>query len=580
MTPRGMYDTVSMTADEVTDTASLSGYVPFDEERKQAYVENGYWSGSTFHDVLDEHAAETPDRTALVGPQRELTYAEFAENTRQIAAYLAGELGLEPNERVVFQLPNCTEFLEAFFACSRIGVIPVMVLPRHREAEANHVVDLTDARAYVVDHDRYPNQFDFVGLADDVRDAYDSLEHLVATTAAETSSVEGGISFDSMRDDAWTEAYGDAVTSTDVDPSKPGVMLLSGGTTGLPKAIPRTHNDYLFQWERMAATAGVSTDWIAFPSVPIGHNASLNCVVGAALWQGATVAVEPVLKPERLMAFIERVGGSYTLPMPTQILDILDHPRVDEYDLSSLEVLVSGGQKVPPAAVERSVERWDVGFCNIFGMAEGPLICSRPEDDLEIQAHTVGRPIAPEADELRIVDTDRQEAVDTGQAGELAVRGPGFFTGYFRNPAENEENLSEDGWFFTEDVLARRPDGNYEVYGRIKDTIIRGGENIYAPGVEDELIEHPKIANAAVVGVPDDRLGERPAAVVELADGAAEVSLEEISSFLDDRGMAVFKRPERLAIVSSLPRTEVGKIEKKALEDRIEELLEESSGAR
>ncbi len=260
------------------------------------------------------------------------------------------------------------------------------------------------------------------------------------------------------------------------------------------------------------------------------------------------------------MEFIERVGGSYTLPMPTQILDILDHPEVDEYNLSSLEVLVSGGQKVPPAVVERSVERWGVGFCNIFGMAEGPLICSRPEDDLEIQAHTVGRPIAPEADEVRIVDTDREEEIDNGEAGELAVRGPGFFTGYFRNEEENDENFSEDGWFFTEDVLARRPDGNLEVYGRIKDTIIRGGENIYAPGVEDELIEHPKIANAAVVGVPDDRLGERPAAVVELADGADNISLGEISSFLDDRGMAVFKRPERLAILPSLPRTEVGAV--------------------
>lgn len=569
-----------MTAGESIDTASLSGYVPFDEERQEAYIEAGYWPELTFHEVVDDHAEETPDRTALVGPQRELTYAELAKNTRQIAAYLSGELGLEPNERVVFQLPNCTEFLEAFLACSRIGVIPVMVLPRHREAEANHVVKLTDARAYIVDHDRYPNQFDFVDLADDVRNTHDQLDHLIATTADETSTVEGCVSFDSMRDEEWTAAYGDDVANINVNPSKPGVMLLSGGTTGLPKAIPRTHNDYLFQWEQMAAAAGVSTDWVAFPSVPIGHNASLNCIVGAALWQGATVAVEPVLKPDRLMEFIERVGGSYTLPMPTQILDILDHPEVDEYNLSSLEVLVSGGQKVPPAVVERSVERWGVGFCNIFGMAEGPLICSRPEDDLEIQAHTVGRPIAPEADEVRIVDTDREEEIDNGEAGELAVRGPGFFTGYFRNEEENDENFSEDGWFFTEDVLARRPDGNLEVYGRIKDTIIRGGENIYAPGVEDELIEHPKIANAAVVGVPDDRLGERPAAVVELADGADNISLGEISSFLDDRGMAVFKRPERLAILPSLPRTEVGKIEKKALEDRIVELIQESDSTR
>ncbi|WP_336023577.1 (2,3-dihydroxybenzoyl)adenylate synthase [Halobellus salinisoli] len=563
-----------MTAGESTDTSSLAGYVPFDAQRQQSYVEEGYWRNETFHEVVDRHAESTPDQTALVGPKRELTYAELAKNTRQIAAYFLGELGLRPNERVVFQLPNCTEFVEAFLACSRIGVIPVMVLPRHREAEANHVVELTDARAYVVDHDRYPSGFDFVDLADDVRTSHDCLDHVITVVDEETDAVDGCVTFSSMRDEQWTERHSENVAERTVDPTEPGVMLLSGGTTGLPKAIPRTHNDYVFQWEKMAEVAGVEDDWVAFPSVPIGHNASLNCIVGAALWRGATVAVEPTLKPESLMAFIERVGGSYTLPMPTQILDILDHPDVDQYDLTSLKVLVSGGQKVPPAVVEQSVDRWGVGFCNIFGMAEGPLICSRPDDAVEIQANTVGRPIAPEADEIRIVGGDREDELDAGEPGELSVRGPGFFTGYFRNEEENAENFSANGWFFTEDVLARRPDGNLQVFGRMKDTIIRGGENIYAPGVEDELIEHPKIANVAIIGVPDDRLGERPAAVVELADGVEEITLEEISAFLDERGIAVFKRPERLATVRSLPRTEVGKIEKKELEDRILDLIE------
>lgn len=563
-----------MSTDESVDTTSLAGYVPFPEDRKTTYIEAGYWEGLTFHETLDKWASETPNKTAVVGPQREVTYAELAESTRQIAACLAGEMGLQPNERVVFQLPNCIEFLEALFACSRIGVIPVMLLPRHREAEAQHVVDLTDARAYITDHDRYPNDFDFTGLAKQVQSDHSSLAHLIATTAENTESISGCVTFGSVRDERWTESHQTVVEETDVDPTGIGVLLLSGGTTGLPKAIPRTHDDYVFQWKTMAKVAGVKRDWVAFPSVPIGHNASLNCIVGATLWQGGTIAVEPVLKPKDLMEFIERVGGNYTLPMPTQILDILDHPDLANYDLSSLEVLVSGGQKVPPTAVKQSVERWNVGFCNIFGMAEGPLICTRPDDSVDIQAHTVGRPIAPEAAELRVVDSDREQEVATGEAGELAVRGPGYFTGYFRNEEENTENFSEDGWFFTEDVLAERADGNYEVYGRIKDTIIRGGENIYAPGVEDEIIEHPKIANVAVVAMPDDRLGERPAAVVELSENANDITLEEIVSFLDERGVAVFKRPERLAILPSLPRTEVGKVRKKALEDRITELVE------
>ena len=553
--------------------ASLDGYIPFEANCQDAYVEAGYWRNQTFHDIVDSHAESTPDRTALVGPERELTYAELARNSRSIAAYLVGELGYEPNERVALQLPNCVEFVEAFLACSRAGIVPAMLLPRHRQTEVKHVVGLTDARALFVDHDRYPANFDYVNLAVTVRDSEASLDHVVAVTADDSDAPANCISFDELRDERWLVEYGDALDAVDVDPAQPGVFLLSGGTTGLPKAIPRTHNDYVFQWERMAEVAGVESDWVGFPSVPIGHNASLNCIVGASLWTGAMVAVEPELKPGSLIEFIERVGGSYSLPMPAQILDLLEHPDVDDYDLSSLEVLVSGGQKVPPSVVRQSVERWGVGFCNIFGMAEGPLICSRPDDDIEIQANTVGKPIAPEADETRIVDTDRESEVPTGTAGELAVRGPGSFTGYFRNEEENAENFDDDGWFYTEDILAEHEDGNFEVYGRIKDTIIRGGENIYAPGVEDELVEHSKILNIALVAMPDDRLGERPVAYVELTDDAEDLTLEEISAFLDERGIAVFKHPERLEILDSLPRTEVGKIEKAKLEDCIEALV-------
>lgn len=558
---------------ESTDTASLEGYVPVPAERRRAYREAGYWRDRTFHDVLDRVASETPDRTAVVGPERELTYRELAENSRAVGGYLAGELGLTPGERVAVQLPNCVEFLELFFGCSRAGLVPVTLLPRHREAEARHVVDLTDARAHVVDADRYGGDFDFVGMVEGISDDHEVLDQTIAT--ADGPAPDGWTSVAEMRRREWVDRHGEALDETDIDPAEPGLFLLSGGTTGMPKAIPRTHDDYTFQWRRMAAVAGVEPDWVGFPSVPIGHNASLNCIVGATLYTGGTVAVEPDLKPESMMAFIERVGGSYTLPMPTQIIDWLEHPDRGAYDLSSLSVLVSGGQKVPPRVVYESVERWDVGFCNIFGMAEGPLICTRPEDDVDVQAHTVGRPIEPEASEYRIVDDDRETEVETGAAGELAVRGPAYFTGYFRNEAENEENFDDEGWFYTEDILGERPDGNLEVYGRKKDTIIRGGENIYAPGVEDQLVEHPKIANAAVVGVPDERLGERPGAFVELAPDADELSLAELAEFLADRGVAVFKRPERLELVDELPRTEVGKVDKATLEDRIEALAGE-----
>lgn len=549
----------------------IEGYVPFPDERVEEYVDEGYWKNLTFHEVLDERAAEHPDETAVIGPDRELSYATLAENSRRIAAFWQQETDLEPLDRVVFQLPNAIEFLEALFACSRLGVIPAMVLPRHRTAEARHVIELIDAKAYVTNGSQYDLGFDYVEFVEGFADEYPELDHLLAAAGDDESLPDGWTDFETAR----TRCDADALDPVDVDPTKPAVMLLSGGTTGLPKAIPRTHNDYVFQWRKMADAVGVDDGWIGFPSVPIGHNASLCCVVGSAIWAGQTVAVEPVLKPENLMQLIERVGGSYSLPVPTQLVDILEHPRREEYDLSSLEVLISGGQKVPPRVVYDLVEEYGIGFCNIFGMAEGPLICTRPEDDVDMQAHTVGRPIAPEADEIRIVDTNREHEVDQGETGELCVRGPGYFTGYFRNPEENAENFDDDGWFYTEDVLSLDDDGNYRVHGRIKETIIRGGENIYAPDLEDDIIEHPKIENVAVIGMPDERLGERPMAFVELREGETELTLEELTAFLEERGIAVFKRPERLEIVENLPRTEVGKIAKNTLQERITAKLKE-----
>ncbi|WP_165874801.1 AMP-binding protein [Natrarchaeobius oligotrophus] len=557
-----------------TPTTDIEGYVPFPDDRCQEYVEDGYWRNLTFHDVLDRVADDAPERTAVVGPHRELSYAELVENSRGLATYLAEEAGLERNDFVVFQLPNSSEFLEAFFACSRIGVIPVMLLPRHREAEARHVLELTEAKAVFAAGDRYRTGFDHVSLLDDVRDDFDDLTHSFAIVDDEETLPDGWTSFDAARDGELASDPSVDLDEIEVNPCNPGVLLLSGGTTGMPKGIPRTYNDYVFQWEYMAEVSGIESDWVAFPSVPIGHNASLNCVIGAAIWAGATIAVEPVLKPDALMSLIERHGGNYSLPIPTQLIDILEHPDLEEYDLSSLEVLVSGGQKVRPKAVYEFVDRWDIGFCNIFGMAEGPLICTRPADDVDVQAHTVGTPIAPHADEVRIVDESREKEVPQGDAGELSVRGPGFFTGYLRHEEENEENFDEDGWFYTEDVLALNEDGNYEVYGRLKDTIIRGGENIYAPGLEDEIIEHEKVENVAVIGIPDDRLGERVGAYVELVDGYDDLTVEEMGSFLEDQGIAVFKRPERIEVVEELPRTEVGKISKTDLRDDIVDKLE------
>lgn len=549
----------------------LPGYIPYPDERIIEYREAGLWEDLTFHEMLDLAAKRDPERPFAIGPHGTTSYAEVIEHSERIAAYFAGELGLKPHDIVAVQLSNRIEFLELFFACSRIGVIPVIVLPRHREAEAVHVVELTEAKGYVTIQSRRGG-FDFVAMAEEVAQQTYCLEHLIAVGVADDPP-GSWIDYSELITTDWADIYEELIESIDVDPNDPGVMLLSGGTTGMPKGIPRTHNDYVFQWRRWEHIVGIEPEWTLMPWVPIGHNASLNPIVGGAVTQGATIALEPRLKPANLLERTVKENVDFFFAVPTQLVDIVEFDQIDQYDLSDVHAVMSGGQKVRPRTVHELHERWGIGVCNIFGMAEGPLICTRPDDPVEVQAETVGRPVAPDGDEFRIVNERRTSEVDLETPGELAGRGPGVFTGYYRNPEENTASFDDEGWFYTEDVLELGADGNYRVYGRLKDTIIRGGENIYAPGVEDVLIEHPKIKNIAVVGMPDARLGERPMAYVELEDGVNSLSLPEVLKFLEERGIAVFKHPERLEITDSLPRTEVGKISKAELRVQITERL-------
>lgn len=542
-----------------TWTADIDGYVPFPDDRIEAYLTAGHWRNRPFHAFVDDHAAYRPDAPAVVGPTRTLSYADLAERARQIAAAFL-DAGIGRHDRVAVQLPNCVGFLETFFACSRVGAVPVLLLPRHREREVRHLVELTGATAAVTVADAPGSDFDYLGLYDDLFADVDSLDTRYAVGPEGVDTPQG-----------WTDLAdldGEADPSTvDVNPNDPGLMMLSGGTSGLPKAIPRTHNDYAYLWEHIADRMGVRPAWTLVPGVPLPHSFAFGYIMGAAIWAGAAVAVEPRLKPLPLMELIDRVGGDVTALIPKQLIDLLEHDRAGEYDLSTLDVVCSGGQKVPPDVTRRVTDRWGVGFCHVYGMGEGAQIFTAPDDPFEVQANTVGRPLS-DGDEIRI-EAEDGTLVDQGELGELVVRGPGIFTGYFRNEEANAEDFDDGGWFHTGDVFSRHEDGNYQVWGRLDDTINRAGETIYAPAVEDALVEHPKIKSAGVIGIPDEVLGERVGAFVVLEPGVESLTREEVVAFFKEQGHAVYLRPEVLEVVDELPETTVGKIDRPALRERL-----------
>lgn len=538
--------------------------VSIPEYRRRKYTDAGYWQDLLFHELLDRTAGSAPERTAVIGPDRSITYGELRARTLSIARYLVSDLGLGSGDRIAVQLPNCLEYVETVLACSRVGVVPVLVLPRHRQTEIDHVLELTEAKAVLTHCDRYLPAADQVDLIEDVvAESPDEIKRIVVCGDPSTAP-SGWIPFADLR--APEPAVPDSADP--LEATDPGLMLLSGGTTGLPKAIPRTHNDYIFHWKHLAEVVGFESEWTAIPGVPIEHSFANAWVVGPSLWAGATLGLEPQLSPQALLELADRTDAEFLILVPTQLVDIFDDEALAHYDLPALEVVASGGQNVSNWLVEESIDRWDVGFCQAFGMGEGVQISTRPADDPEVQAETVGVPVAPEATQLRLVDPSTRTDTES-DTGELAVRGPGLFPEYFCNEQATERSFDEDGWFYTGDLFTRRSDGNYVVRGRIEETINRAGEIIYAVSVEEELIQHPAIKNVALIGVPDERLGEYPCAVVELVDEQESLELEAVTEFLAERGIAVFKRPEQLVVLDQLPQTSVGKIDKMTIKDLI-----------
>lgn len=277
------------------------------------------------------------------------------------------------------------------------------------------------------------------------------------------------------------------------------------------------------------------------------------------------MVIQNSTRMEDILQTIQKERVTEIFMVPTQIVDLLNFPNLHKYDLSSLTTISSGAAHVAPELVKGVRSKLGCRVMNVFGMAEGPVISTRPSDPVEVVSETVGRPCCPD-DEFRIVDEDGKD-LPVGTEGELIARGPHCFRGYYLAPEDNKKGFTPNGFFFTGDLAIKRPDGNYQVTGRKKDMILRGGENVSAVEIEELLLTHPKIVDAAVVGMPDPRLGEKACAYVKLKAGES-LTLEEVVAYLG-KEIAAFKLPERLEVISEFPLTNIGKISKKDLKEDI-----------
>jgi 2,3-dihydroxybenzoate-AMP ligase len=318
-------------------------------------------------------------------------------------------------------------------------------------------------------------------------------------------------------------------------------------------------------WDYVGRAAGHTDDSVCLVAIPVAHNASMENICGPAIFRGGTMVLSPSPGAEKTFELIEKYRATHTLIIPVQIIYWKEaYEQGTRCDLSSFKVIASGGQKVRPELVEWAIDSFGVDFVNTFGMAEGPQVTTRWDSSKESKMVTVGRPIIPHPEvRIRLVD-DNNNVVPRGEVGELAIKGPLTFKGYFRNEPENRAAFDKEGFFHTGDLMSLREDGYYVVEGRKKDVIIRGGENVYPERIEDKLKQHPKVANCAAIGIPDERFGEKMCAVVQTTRGET-IDFDEIVSYLKTQGIAVFQLPERLEVVEGWPLTAVNKIDKRRL---------------
>ncbi|GAA3486661.1 (2,3-dihydroxybenzoyl)adenylate synthase [Streptomyces cremeus] len=518
------------------------------EETAARYRAAGHWRGETFAGWLAERAGAHPARTAVTDGDRHWTYAELHTRATELAAGLAAR-GITRGDRVVVQLPNVAEFFEVVFALFRLGALPVFALPAHRETEIHYFCEFTEAVAYVIP-DRHAG-YDHRALATKVRDALPTLREVFVVG-------------DPGEHTALTEVPLPAaeLTAPEPAPSDLAFLQLSGGSTGVPKLIPRTHDDYIYSLRGSNELCGVTADSVYLVVLPAAHNFPLSSPGSlGVLYAGGRVVLCPQPDPETAFPIIEREKVTITGIVPPLALVWTEAGPTTPHDLSSLDVLLVGGAKFSESAARRVAPALGCTLQQVFGMAEGLVNYTRLDDDPETIVTTQGRPISAD-DEIRIVD-DNDEDVPEGENGHLLTRGPYTIRGYWRAPEHNARSFTADGFYRTGDIVRRTPTGHLVVEGRAKDQINRGGEKIAPEEIENIILGHPAVHDVSLVAVPDEYLGERTLAYVILRAGAEPLKSMAIKKFVREKGLAAYKVPDLVEFVTAFPQTGIGKISKK-----------------
>jgi 2,3-dihydroxybenzoate-AMP ligase len=559
----------SITKGSSPQTTDLPGVVPHPAAVVDRYIVAGAWGTRSLPTAFRQAAATYAGRTALITPDTRLTYRELDARSDAVAAGLLRS-GLLPGERVLLQLTNSATAVVAWYGLLKAGLVPVCTLAIHRRLEIEQIGRKSGAVAHLVQAD-FPS-FDLVALGQEVARLLPAMRQVVTVGAPPGSAV---LRIEDLQDHevSNTEQVELLKIAESLDVHGPAVLQLSGGTTGTPKIIPRLHAEYRYNADLTSRWWGHTESSVLAFGLPLAHNAALTNGLHAAHSAGAALLLATPA-PGIMLPLMAEHGATWTMSPPGLAREYLSHPAFGDA-VARLSTWVLTAARVPRPVFDELTGR-GVHVTQAFGMSEGLFLFTPLDASVDLRAETVGVPISP-LDEVRVLRPGTEAEVAEGETGELATRGPYTIRGYLAAPDRDRDAFTTEGFYRSGDLVrARRYEGtlSYSIEGRVKDLIDRGGEKINAEEVELLVAGHPAVADVALVGMPDPRLGERGCAYVVPRDPHHPPTLAGIGAYLEAEGLAKYKWPERLELIGALPRTQVGKVAKVTLRADISAKLE------
>ncbi|CNL22036.1 yersiniabactin siderophore biosynthetic protein [Yersinia frederiksenii] len=540
--------------------------IKFNDERREAYRKQGYWGDASLADYWHHSVKVAPEKIAVLDNQgTSYTYAALDCAAGSVASYLL-DCGIQPGDRVAFQLPGWCEFTLIYLACLKTGAVAVPLLPAYRETELIWTLNKSQARILFV-----PTLFknvDPVAMIAPLRSQLPYLQQMVAVDKLAPATSLPSLS-QLLRD------YPPLENPVKVHGDELAVVLFTSGTEGVPKGVMLTHNNVLASERAYCATLNLNwTDIILMPA-PLGHATGFLHGVTAPFVIGARSVLLDIFSPQACLTLLEREKCTCVMGATPFVYDLLCTVQQQPYDLSSLRFFLCGGTTIPKQ-ITRDCLHVGIKLLSVYGATESsPHAVVKLDDPLSRVVNTDG--VAVSGVEIKVVDKARQ-TVSYGEEGEEASRGPNVFMGYLGEPELTAQALDEEGWYYSGDLCRMDEEGYIKITGRKKDIIVRGGENISSREVEEILLLHPLVQDVGVVAMPDERLGERACAYVVLRDGCQPLTFTAMIDFFRNRRVAKYKYPERLELVDRLPRTASGKIKKFLLRELLlQKLMQEAS---